>query len=358
MLAIKGHELGLQMYVLSPSPEDPAAQVTSHWICGNPNHTAGIKKLLPLVDLLTFESEFIDGNLLQRLSKEYNTPVRPHPQIMSQIQDRFYQKEDLKKWELPQAPFYGVNNKKELADIWKKLANEGMVLKTRRFGYDGYGTFIISSQKDFNRLDINFKDKKFKYRFIAEPFQKFQRELALLIARNHRGEICFFPLVETQQKEAKCFWVQGPTQHKKLTSLKKKIATYLTALHYEGVIAFELFDMGSDLLVNEVAPRVHNSAHYSLDALHPDQFTTHLLSIINSPLPRQPLESVSGYAMVNLLGQTERQPQWTLSPNVKLHWYGKKENKKGRKMGHINATGRTSSQALKTLLHSLKDFQL
>ena len=352
MLAIKGHELGLEIYVLSPSPEDSAAQVTPYWVRGNPNQVSALRKFLPLVDILTFESEFIDGLLLQKISRESKTPVQPRPLVMSQIQDRLFQKKGLKKWKLPQAPFYKVDNKEELHNIWRQLSPTGMVLKTRRFGYDGYGTFMVRSEKDFKCLNIH-KDS-----LIAEPFQNFKRELAILAARNRQGEICFFPLVETKQKNARCFWVKGPTHHKKLPLLKKKITSYLTAYRYEGVIVFELFDMGGDILVNEVAPRVHNSAHYSLDALSIDQFTLHLLSILNCPLPRRPLQKTPGYAMLNLLGQTGKPPQLSLPPKIKLHWYGKKENRVGRKMGHINATSSTSHQALNILLQSHKNFRL
>ena len=379
MLAIKGHELGLQMYVLSPSKEDPAAQVTSHWICGDPSKAPALKKFLSLVDIATFENEFLDGELLQKMSKESRTPIRPKPLTMSKIQDRLTQKQSLQKSELPHTVFYKVDNSDDLLKTWEKLKKTGMVLKQRRFGYDGHGTLIIRSDRDFKSLNQTniLKATEFAgdtppvssdqcdhlgYRhkdgFIAEAFQNFKRELALLTARNRRGEVCFFPLVETLQKKAQCFWVKGPTKHKKLTSLKKKITTYLEKNHYEGVMAFELFDMGRDLLVNEVAPRVHNSAHYSLDALTPDQFTIHLLSILNQTLPPNPLELASGYAMVNLLGQTGKLPKWSISPNIKIHWYGKTQNRIGRKMGHINTTGPSANRALNKLLESYGNFQL
>ena len=365
MLVIKGHELGLQMYVLSPSKEDPAAQVTSHWIQGDPNKSRDIKKFLSLVNLATFESEFFDGQLLHKHSKDLNTPIRPKPLTMHQIQDRLKQKQKLQKYDLPQAPFYKVNNKKDLLKAWSIFYTKGMVLKTRRFGYDGYGTFIFppySHQNNGEEIEAQIKKWNISFQnkegFIAEAFQKFKRELSLIAARNYRGEICFFPLVETYQKESRCFWVKGPSQHKKLSPLKRKIKKYLEDIRYEGVIAFELFDMGKDLLINEIAPRVHNSGHYSLDALLPDQFTLHLLSILNQSLPCQPLELTSGYAMVNLLGGTQKQPHWTLHPKIKLHWYGKKENRVGRKMGHINATGPSAKKALQILLESERNFKL
>ena len=358
MLAIKGHELGLQIYVLSPSKEDPAAQVTSHWINGDPRTSSALKKFLPLVDIATFESEFLDGKLLQKISKESGTPIRPKPLTMFQMQDRFIQKQGFQKSNLPHSPFYKVNNRNEMLKIWEEFKKTGMVLKTRRFGYDGYGTFVIRSDEDLESLDLDFKSQDYSNGFIAEVFKNFKRELALLAARNRQGEICFFPLVETLQKKARCFWVKGPTQHKKLTSLKKKITHYLEANQYEGVIAFELFDMGQELLINEVAPRVHNSAHYSLEALNPDQFTIHFLSILNQTLPTKPLELASGYAMVNLLGQTEKLPKWKTSPHIKIHWYGKKQNRVGRKMGHINTTGPSARHALNKLLESHENFQL
>ncbi len=369
MLAMKGHELGLQMYVLSKSKEDPAAQVTSHWFQGDPFKAPSLEKFLSLVDVATFESEFLNAELLQQVSKKSRTLICPHPLAMSQVQDRWSQKVGLQKAGLPVAPFYKVDHRDDLLQAWRKFQNRGMVLKKRRFGYDGYGTFIIHSEKELQ--SFNIPHEALKDGLVAEAFENFKRELAILAARNRRGEICFFPLVETRQRNAQCFWVKGPVEHQQLEDLKKGIITYLEAYDYEGVMAFELFDQGDDLLMNEVAPRVHNSGHYSLEALCPDQFTVHLLSILNQALPSRPMEVAGGYAMVNLLGcevgagGKGLAPKWEAPlevakkmAHVKWHWYGKKSHRVNRKMGHMSAVGSTGEEALRFLLDVHKGFQL
>lgn len=131
----------------------------------------------------------------------------------------------------------------------------------------------------------------------------------------------------------------------------------LHGLNYQGVLTIELFDTGSRLLVNELAPRVHNSAHYSQDALDEDQFTAHLKGILNATL-KSPKPKTGGFAMVNLLGTSEKAPVWHGLNNGFVHWYGKTQNRPGRKMGHVNVVENTANAALKKALKLAKEFKL
>ena len=220
----------------------------------------------------------------------------------------------------------------------------------------GHGTFLIKKKSHIKKLNLP------KTNFIAEKFIPFKRELALLSARNKKGQIIFFPLVESFQKKSICLWVKGPAQHKKLKNLKTQIKKFLNSINYEGVIAFELFDIHSDLIVNELAPRVHNTGHYSLDALTENQFHIHLQAISNQDL-KTPRLKAKAFAMLNLLGDGANKPTFKqknlMDKNLKnqlkkqkisLYWYGKIKSRKGRKMGHLNSLASSSRQALNKLL--------
>lgn len=354
MLVLKGHEMGLKMHVLSASKEDPAAQVTSYWHKGNIQNSRDLKSFLSQVDVATFESEFLPGPALTQLSRETKTPIRPRPSLMEKIQDRWTQKKLMKKWAIPTAEFVRIKNFRDAFQAMD-LFPAGMVLKKRRFGYDGYGTFIVKSHQDLNRIRRAIEDSK--EGFIAEELIPFKRELAIIVARNRHEQVITLPLVETKQVDSRCFWVKGPVQHKSIRSIKPKLVQFVKELKYEGVMAFELFDTQSRLLVNEIAPRVHNSAHYSLDALDMDQFTLHLRAVLGMDL-KKPEAKASGFAMVNLLGRSTKTPKWQLPAETRLHWYGKGENRPGRKMGHINTLGSTPARALEMALKSEKEFQL
>ena len=230
---------------------------------------------------------------------------------------------------------------RDLLKLWGPF-----VLKTRTGGYDGYGTFFIRDKNDPLPSTP----------CIAEKYIDFKRELALTAVRSKKGETVFLPLVETRQEQARCLWVCGPASHRKLKKLQKQITLFLRKTAYQGAVTFELFDTGEDLLINEAAPRVHNSAHHSLNTLTEDQFTLHLKGIFNLPLTT-PKPLAGGFAMLNLLGEGVKNPQWKLPQDVHLHWYGK-SSRKGRKMGHINTLASSPQQALRKALKTRHYFKV
>ena len=197
--------------------------------------------------------------------------------------------------------------------------------------------------------------------FIAEAFIPFKRELSLILA-SHRlsKKAAALPLVETRQKNFRCFWLKGPVKSSpQMKKLEARLKNFVRKIKYEGVIAFELFQKGGDFLVNEMAPRVHNSGHYSLEALSKDQFTLHLEAVLRRPLKSPELLSRGfsrGFAMVNLLGKIEPSPAWRKYPRVFLHDYAKKQKRRGRKMGHLTALDSSPDRALKKLLGLLRFF--
>ncbi|MCM2281328.1 MAG: ATP-grasp domain-containing protein, partial [Bdellovibrionaceae bacterium] len=259
--------------------------------------------------------------------------------------------------------FRTIDNAKDAEQAYTHFQGQ-LVFKKRRFGYDGYGTYVVRRTRDLRRAieaieaAIGNKPDGANHGFIAEAFVPFKRELALMIARNASGATSIFPMVETHQQNARCLWVKGPLRDTRGgTALTKRFSAALDELRYEGILGVELFEAPQGLLVNELAPRVHNSAHYSLDALAEDQFTVHWKAVLNLTLSPSRMLS-KGFAMYNLLGQHARKPSWALPPGVHLHWYGKQENRPGRKMGHITSLGSSANAALKIAQSARKEFDV
>ena len=351
MLALKSHELGLQPYVLCKDKSDPAAQVTSFYVHGSLDSKRDLKKFLQQVDVATFENEFLDTALLQKTAFAVKTPIHPKPQVMQLLQDRLHQKKLFQKYKIPTARYVAVSSEQEISNL-NHLFPQGMVLKKRRQGYDGYGTCITKNITK-NKSSLDFVKNNIS-NLIAEELIPFKREMALTLVRNRKKQMIELPLVETYQKEARCLWVKGPCRHKEKDSLVKKLKTMLDHLNYEGVVAFELFETKSGyLLVNELAPRVHNSGHYSLDSLSEDQFSLHIKAVLNLNITTPDLRA-GGFAMLNLLGCKKHQLLSARPSNGKLHWYGKQEARSGRKMGHVNFVAASVSKAFRQLLQFKK----
>lgn len=350
MLALEAHPLGIEVRVLTANAQDPAAQVVGQTRLGSLSDENDLRKFLSELKSLTFESEFID---IPKLSSCLPPSVYVFPNLdaIGQIQDRLTQKRLLDKYEIPTSAWMNVENKIDLSTAAEKFP-QGFVLKQRRFGYDGYGTFVI---KDKN--PDPFVLQRSQEGFIAENFVKFSRELAVSYVRARDGKFIELPLVETEQKDSRCVSVVGPVKHKGLAKITKTVKKMMIELDYVGILAVELFDTPKGLLVNELAPRVHNSGHYSLDGLTCSQFEYHLRAGLGLPMPKVTL-TAKGFAMVNLLGESKGEIKLSYTSEGHLHWYGKTENRPGRKLGHINATDSSPAKALKKAVKWRKDFKL
>ena len=219
MLALKAHEMGLKPYVLSADKADPAAQVTSFWIKGDIHRTSDLTRLLKQTDIATFENEFVHTPSLIKAMKKTKTPVYPHPSLIAKLQDRWLQKQLLKKYHIPTSPFFKIDNKKQALKAFNNFKGK-MVLKKRLFGYDGRGTFMIQNKKQI----------PLESHLIAEEFVSFKRELALILAVS-KNQIISLPLVETFQKNFRCYWVRGPVFHPQIEALTRKIKIFLKKLN-------------------------------------------------------------------------------------------------------------------------------
>lgn len=348
MLALEAYPLGISVHIMTASSGDPAAQVAGQTQLGSLSDTKDLRKFLTDLTALTFESEFVDIPKLKQ-SLPANVYVFPNLDSIAQIQDRLTQKRLLDRYQVPTSPWMNVENKNDLQIASEKYKN--FVLKQRRFGYDGYGTFVVKGEPDPLLL------QRSQDGFIAEAFVDFKRELAVSFVRGRSAEFIELPLVETVQENSRCFTVAGPVKHPGLSKISKGIRKMMNELDYVGILAVEMFETKKGLLVNELAPRVHNSAHYSLDGLTCSQFEYHLRAGLGLPLPKVSLVK-KGFAMVNLLGEGGPEVKLSYKPAGGLHWYGKSENRAGRKLGHINVIDQTPKQALAKALKWRKEFSL
>ncbi len=355
MLVLKAHQMGLNTVVLAEKLSDPAVQVANSWVKGKTNAIKDIHKLLLISDVVTFESEFISADLIKKSLKNIKgTQIFPSLSCLGHFQDRLLQKEWLCDFELPSLEHIKINSKDDI-ELAFEAFNHKVVFKKRTGGYDGYGTFVIKNLPDLKAFKKHIKGEESNY--IIEPFVEFKSERSLIFARNTLGEITSFPMVQSVQIHNQCDYVIGPVTHPAEKKLKYSINNFLNQINYVGTIAFELFDLGTTLVINEVAPRVHNTGHFSQDALSVDQFELHLRSILGMKFPKMELKQ-PGFVMVNLLGHTTRVPFVKKFPTGSLHWYNKTENRPRRKMGHVNYIGKNKKNLLKKALLERKGILL
>lgn len=365
MLVLEAHRLGLRIAVLSESKDDPAAQVARHWVQGPLNNLATLKRFMRDCSIVTFESEFLDADLLKKaqteLAREHQCEVWPSPEHMALIQDRLTQKQLLERHRISTSPFFVVETKHDCERAWNEF-DDRVVFKKRRFGYDGNGTVIVKTRAALRAFTASLTSDT----WIAERFVPFRHELAIMIARAQNGSTAVFPWVETHQVDSRCQWVQGPLSRSvkrnfNSEKLEQSLRQFVRDIRYVGILGVEVFEAENGVwLVNELAPRVHNSAHYSLDALDLNQFETHLAAVTNGQL-RDP-QALSAFAMWNLLGSSTAPASWATplktEGQVKLHWYGKQENRAGRKMGHINALAATPERALQLAKNAARSVRI
>lgn len=348
MLAMAAHRMGLRCLTLVETDNDPAAQVGPHQI-GSISKSSDLRKFFKSCRFATFESEFVDTKKISDALKGTNCKVLPKLKTMERFRDRLSQKKTFDQYQLPTSPWNEVNSYEKLKEQWQK--SQTLVIKKRLMGYDGYGTSIIRDASNLNSFwTLNSKNLR-DPGFISENWIGFDRELAFSLARNAGGDCIQLPWVETHQESSRCLWVRGPVHiTERMQGFAEQARRLLNEVEYIGLITFEVFDAQGEIWLNETAPRVHNSAHYSLDALSLDQFELHLRCVLNLPLPTlSPPES--GFAMWNLLGQNQKKIDLLklnskLSTGCRLHWYGKGESRPGRKLGHINALAADAESAL------------
>jgi 5-(carboxyamino)imidazole ribonucleotide synthase len=344
MMADAAQKLGVELIVQTPSVHDPAVSIAQETVFAPVDDASATEILAQKCDVITFENEFVNLQALSLLSQQ-GVCFRPKLEALAPLLDKYHQRCYLRDLGLPVPQFFALE---EVENIQSKIEYLGFpaVLKSRRHGYDGQGTFII---QDFAALEQKLSHETTtktlnQSLFLVEEFVPFERELAIIAARSVEGEIVTYPVVETQQEQQVCRRAIAPAEitPNQVAEIQAIAHTLLNSLEVVGIFGIELFlRADGKVLVNEIAPRTHNSGHFSLDACETSQFEQHLRAVCGLPLGNPALEC-AGAVMVNLLGyensysdyQSQRQ-QIAEIPQAHVHWYGKTESRPGRKLGHV-----------------------
>lgn len=348
MMTEAAPKLDLDIIVLDPGENPPAVQAGAQQIIGDLHDSEKIKDLASKSDFLTWEIEHINTEILEELEKQ-GVKVNPSPKTLAQIKDKFLQKEYLKENGIPAAPFKKVENEEEILEAAKELGFP-LLLKTRFGGYDGRGNHVLHNENEiaegFNKLG--------KENLYVEGFVEFEKELSVIAARDEQGNIKTYPVVETIHENNILQVVLAPApisseQSLKATEFAKKVLEHLDGA---GVFGIEMFlTKTGEVLVNEIAPRVHNSGHFTIEACDVSQFENQLRAISEMELGDTSMK-VAAAVMVNILG--ERNGAAEVSGveeaeklgNVFVHIYGKKDVKTERKMGHLTVMGENLEEVL------------
>lgn len=352
MFTIAARTMGYEVVVLDPDKESPAGKLATTHICADYADQAALKKMANSCDAVTTEFENVPASTLEALAK--NGPVRPGAKAVTIAQDRIHEKNFLRDSGFSTAPFAVIQS---FADLQRGISEIGTpaILKVSRFGYDGKGQFGINAESDIEKAWESLQGEA----CVLEQRMPLDIEVSVVLARGIEGEVLTYPVSENIHEGGILDVSVVPARidkalEEKVISMAKEIAT---ALDYVGVMAVEFFISNGELLVNEIAPRPHNSGHYTLDACLTDQFEQQVRAVCGLPLGETTL--LSPVVMINMLGDiwhNGKEPKWQIlldHPNVKLHLYGKREARPGRKMGHFNVLSAKISDAL-TLAEDLK----
>jgi len=334
MLALAAARLGLQCHIFAPEPESPAFQVAAAHTCAAYADEKALAAFAAAVDVVTYEFENVPAEtaaLLGRLK-----PLAPGAEALATSQDRFTEKTFLSKIGLATAPFAAVEDGESLEKAIARIGRPA-ILKTRRFGYDGKGQTTLEADTALDRAWAAIGAKP----AILEGFVAFEKEVSVIAARGWDGAIAVYDVPENHhaghilRKSIVPAAIASETE----AEARDIAARITTALDYVGVIGVELFLAREDgrerLIVNEIAPRVHNSGHWTMDACLVSQFEQHIRAVAGWPLGSP--DRHSNVVMTNLLGgEADSWRDLAREPHTGIHLYGKAESRPGRKMGHVN----------------------
>jgi 5-(carboxyamino)imidazole ribonucleotide synthase len=337
MLAMAAARLGLRCQVFSPDPDSPAFDVVLHATCAEYADVEALELFAGDVDVITYEFENVPAAAAMILGAR--RPVLPERKILETTQDRLAEKDFVKRLGIGTADYVDVSS---AAALHAAVGRIGLpaVLKTRRFGYDGKGQAIIRDGDNLDRVWADLGTKS----AILEAFIPFEREISVIAARSADGHVECFDVTENEHRDHILKISRAPADiSDALAARARAIAESIAnALNYVGVLAVEMFVVqtngGPNVLVNEIAPRVHNSGHWTLDGASISQFEQHIRAIAGWPLGK-PVRH-GPVTMTNLIGDDILgYEEWLTVPGATVHLYGKGAPRPGRKMGHVTQVG-------------------
>lgn len=325
MLALAGYPLGLQFRFFDPARE-PCVAALAEVVQAEYEDEAALERFAAGLDVVTYEFESVPVSAAHALAK--HAPVYPPPVALATAQDRWPEKSKFRDLGIPTPSFQAIDSQAQLEEAVASLGLPA-VLKTRRNGYDGKGQFVLRQRGDIDKAWRELGDAP----LILEVFVPFEREISILTVRGQDGAQAFYPLVENVHQEGILRTSRVLERSAPLQALAEQHARRLLEdLDYVGVLAVEFFVREGQLLANEMAPRVHNSGHWTIEGAETSQFENHLRAVLGWPLgatlvPRP-------VALVNLIGAIPEPASLLTLPGVHLHDYGKKP-RPGRKVGHV-----------------------
>jgi 5-(carboxyamino)imidazole ribonucleotide synthase len=331
MLALAAARLGFKCHVFAPSPDSPAFDVVHRVSCADYNDTQALDRFAADVDVVTYEFENVPAETATFLAAR--VPVLPDPKILATTQDRLAEKNFVAGLGIRTAPFAGVAQAGELAAAIERIGCPA-VLKTRRYGYDGKGQATIK----------NGTDPQVTWRSVGgqpcilEAYVPFEREVSIVAARGHDGAVECFDVTENEHRDhiLKISRVPAALSEAAAQEAQRIAETIAQKFAYVGVLAVEMFVLpgSGGILVNEIAPRVHNSGHWTLDGASVSQFEQHIRAVAGWPLAK-PVRR-GRVEMTNLIGnEVDDFARWLTIPGASVHLYGKAAVRLGRKMGHV-----------------------
>jgi 5-(carboxyamino)imidazole ribonucleotide synthase len=354
MLALAGYPLGLHFRFLDPSPEAPVGRIASR-ITARFTDRSALKKFAAGLELVTYEFENVPVETARFLAEL--VPVLPPPSALEAAQDRLNEKRLFQKLGIPTTEFAPIADR-EVLDSAVKQIRLPAILKTCRMGYDGKGQWILRSAEDVARLKGEFPvvgtaaGEKSKGNSSAEPgtpfllerLVPFTRELSVLAVRGRTGETAVYPLVENHHRGGILRLSLAPAPHldRGIQQAAEDMARRVfDELQYVGVLAIEFFEQEGRLLANEMAPRVHNSGHWTIEGAVTNQFENHLRAVVGLPLGST--NAIGSSAMLNLIGEVPDSAEVLAVRDAHLHLYGKSA-RAGRKLGHVTVCASSPEQ--------------
>jgi 5-(carboxyamino)imidazole ribonucleotide synthase len=349
MMAFEAKRMFMKVIILDPNKDCPAASLADKLIIGDFSDEQKIYDLSREVDIITYEIELANATALNNL-EESGFTVHPSPKTLSIIQNKYRQKKFLRENMITVPDFELVSSKEQLMDY---CSNSGfpVLLKACEDSYDGRGNYLIRSEIEIGKALAHFSGRQ----IMVEKFVNFKKEISIMVARNSSGTISYFPVAENIHENHILKTSIIPARISKETERKAIDLAIMTmkSLKGSGIFGIEMFvDEEDNVLINEIAPRPHNSGHYSIEACSISQFEQHIRAILNYPL-LQPI-LLSNAVMINILGPNNYTGPYEITgidelfgiPGVKIHIYGKLETKPRRKLGHVTIVSNNSDPIL------------
>ena len=349
MIAQEAKRMSLKVIVLDPSYDCPASVVSDDIIVADFKDESAIRKLAAMSDIVTYEIELANSTTLKELESK-NYPVYPSPETLRLVQNKYRQKSFLKNNNISVPKFDLVRSQEHLEELCKEYGLPAM-LKASENSYDGRGNFLITSRDSLKQGLLTFEGRE----CMLEKFIPFVKEISVMTARNPSGQIESFPVTENIHVNNILDMTIVPARisEKVLAKAQEIAQKTLGALKGAGIFGIEMFVLpDGDVVINEIAPRPHNSGHYSIEACSISQFEQHIRAVLDLPLSKPRL--LTPAVMLNLLGPEDRSGSYKISglkelfsiSGLKLHVYGKKISMPRRKLGHITITSQTVDEAV------------